>query len=448
MRSYFQVARKYIPTAPQSGQEEPVSEYSRLITYGVPYGYPEQFTPLESLNGNARLVIDRDSHLATYARFDGKDVHFVAANGNELPFELVYYSNGTGEWWINTQSPSFYIRYGSSRDYSPSVSIWDDSSHNGGTFQTSLVQHTDYLDSHRTGALNPGDIHVVAPNVAGTIRRESNSVLFTSFENPVAYTTINGNELTGCKNPCSLEGKRTYLYELPALKSNGNITYADSASAATPGSLCFGVIPNDSFSAGGHQLLVSFRGISCYASASAVTFYWGTSELEKAQSITTINWGSYPALFQITCSGGSYNNGEYTQQVTIRYQLEGYHDIWYYVISDTVLSHGMLNPLDDSTIWPTPYETGDSPSPHIQLLELRVGGSWFTNVSGLARIYDEWDSEQLYYVGLYEMLFHNESIRTIEAAPSSPVIVTPTVPIHNILINRVHTYQGLAGGYN
>ncbi len=77
----------------------PSYKYYRKVVYDTrvdlssttSYGYPYTFL---------RIFINGDQHLSDHAQLNGFDIFFVDLLGNYMPCELVYYANGTGEWWL------------------------------------------------------------------------------------------------------------------------------------------------------------------------------------------------------------------------------------------------------------------------------------------------------------------------------------------------------------
>ena len=75
----------------------PQYKYFRLVTYNESCVYDDS---------GIRLFIHQDAHLRDHAQADGFDIFFVDLHGRRMPCELVYYGDGTGEWWLKPASDS------------------------------------------------------------------------------------------------------------------------------------------------------------------------------------------------------------------------------------------------------------------------------------------------------------------------------------------------------
>lgn len=488
MKSYFQVARKYIPDEPT--EITPVAEYKRLITFDGGR-YPD--LTITSLNNNVRLMVYHDEHLAQHALSSGFDVHFQTTGNVELSFELVAYSNGTGVWWVHG-AHTFYMLYGDpSRNIDRSTKhIWWDSSSAPYTYllNAPLVVHTSYdVDTVPTtngvGNYRPFALQVQSGSQP---RRSFNSTFFegrpstspvlmhtSSYPDatpPVhfGYLPDDVNDVYGDAIDEHTNSGRIHLYEHYAAPSGEEPYYYPSASHPNSHigdqTLIIGAIAQPGhctqypYIEGGSpwytpEIVAVFHDMWVVAQASNIyTYIPGGNINTTVQSVISDGVHDIPWLFVLH----QQYNGSYVQQnQTTEYEIWSVDPTSINSLNSLTLS-GEIPASDPGVILNTRIASNNMPPALQSLFEQPSGTNAYSTIvhrwecqvvngNYTLNTYPNTDIKRGCAFFTWYMLFRNEGIRTISDVidgPSNP----STIPTTLFTWNKSKIYQGLAGGCN
>lgn len=213
----------------------PSYKFFRLIKYEFAY---DQGNHVYEVPDTLRFFIYEDAHLRDHAQLNGLDIFFVDLSGRFMPCELVYYGNGTGEWWLKPSEydssitiqeianmnltsqfvggswtthsdallagdPGFFMVYGDRTDpnhveatVDPTSRIWCTSTPNAVTPSTPVVAHSSFFlkNSLEPNWGFPYECSITTPEA-----RPVNSVLYTGHVSgwtSVDSTPVSANTTT------------------------------------------------------------------------------------------------------------------------------------------------------------------------------------------------------------------------------------------------------------
>lgn len=448
------------------------SEYTRRIDYWTSSQVDES-TGMPLINGtvaypdapcgNIRLFIRNDAHLNTYARTDGHDIHFVTENGTELPFELVYYGNGTGEWWIKvgyvlgtSSDLHFYMKYGyDGAWFDNSSMIWcndqlafsnpTELAANSANISPPLypvIHHTKYYHS---------DLISQVVYSGGSLKRYYNSVKFYGDSHYNGYTHFDGGSswesnyptYSALGNPCDYATLTSVdVTDTDTEYEYGEDPFADDRDGHLAESILFGVaIRENTTGRTGYAQILSFRGITvAYNETTGINFYCGSHSSPYGFGISANPPQGCLILIEVgrLIEVPNSNPTEYSQ--TFRISYRGSVDYGGVLVYGTMLTTGGTFPSHD-------LGSNNAP-PAPQILErwrcrTGIGDNEELNYDNTNVSYMSYSAN-----GYYAMLFHNEAIRTI-GDPAESVTPTPTPSTTSPFFwMKSKTYQGLAGGCN
>lgn len=483
-----------------NNESSSASEFKRQITY--------QENPTRSFfafgsssEGAIYLYTYQDSHLAQNALNTGYDIHFQSPNNQELPFELVGYSNGTGAWWVKINSScytagdnnltfghlDFYMLYGDgSRTIdASSSSVWQNAN-----YCYPIVIHANYLRNDSASSWPRGTINY--PSL-GYVKDSNNLNI-----RPINSSQFNGMNTGSPIQLVSDTVDRQYPWHIgyirdalpyyhysgynresepPAIESSLVQPRDTSISLTASGGLAITTSNNEPYNEQNTimlgvrtkpgSLIESNGGSAAYE----VNHVIGFCDLHVfARGGEYIAWIEGSSYTPITAPGPSMND-DYPPVLlflTRDYTVDSNQNAmtWYRV--GMVGGNGEMTSIIDTTasghVTPSVTgirmgEVGFYSNPAIDALRPSSGSDVYdTDVVAMELIcptsgvlpYDPsiTSDSTIYQVNQYvwDMLFDQHSFRTIEA-PESSVTPAPSAT-QSFIWTRLKTYQGLAGGCN